>query len=474
MRDPLCESYEAVPYRHGAIPDSQPARLAAIGRLHGVPAAAPDACRVLELGCAEGMNLLPWAERFPESQFVGVDWSPTMIREGEAARRECGLENAELLCADLRDYEPPPGHFDYIIAHGVLSWVPDEVKQRLFAICARGLAPAGIAYVSYNTLPGWGLLGGLRRFLLEQVDRTQPPPAQLEEARRIAASLGAAMAGQPGAYGELIRQALADMLQKPPALFYHDELSLVNDPCTFTHFLSEASARDLHYLAEAHYASMPWEHVPEAMRAALPGVGDDFLRAQQYMDVMFQRWLRNSLLCRMPPARVPSAGAIRECAVGLRLRLSAGPADLRDGAPLRLTRGQDFAVEIAAPAEKAFLTGLAQAGAARVPFPQAVALANEMLRQAGLPPADEEALCALLLRLFSLDGLDLLLAGDGAWLKTGATAAPSRLMQWEARHDRPVTNRWHEPVSLTPAGRRWLAEYAGEANPGAAQAGLLV
>ena len=63
--DAIRERYDAVPYRHGAVPDSHPARIGAIARLLGIQAAPPDRCRVLELGCGEGMNLLPLAERFP-------------------------------------------------------------------------------------------------------------------------------------------------------------------------------------------------------------------------------------------------------------------------------------------------------------------------------------------------------------------------------------------------------------------------
>src|SRR4051812_39086114 len=83
VQDPLITAYDRFAYRHGAIAPSHPARLGAIGRLLGLPAALPDRCRVLELGCAEGWNLLPLAERFPHSEFVGVDFAPGHIAAGE-------------------------------------------------------------------------------------------------------------------------------------------------------------------------------------------------------------------------------------------------------------------------------------------------------------------------------------------------------------------------------------------------------
>ena len=105
MPDSLRERYDAIPYHHGSIPDTHPARLALIGRLHGVQTAPPDRCRVLELGCAEGMNLLPLAERFPGSEFVGVDFARNHIDTAEAARKACSLANVQFICSDWRSWK---------------------------------------------------------------------------------------------------------------------------------------------------------------------------------------------------------------------------------------------------------------------------------------------------------------------------------------------------------------------------------
>ena len=158
MTDPLLESYEIRPYRHGAVPYTHPARIAAIARLLGHRRMPVETARVLELGCGEGMNLLPLAERFPEGRFVGVDFSPRQIATAESARSAAGLDNATLICHDLREYEPEAEQFDYVIAHGVYSWVPDEVKERLLQVCRAALVPGGIAYISYNVHPASGFV----------------------------------------------------------------------------------------------------------------------------------------------------------------------------------------------------------------------------------------------------------------------------------------------------------------------------
>jgi SAM-dependent methyltransferase len=477
MQDILRARYDAVSYHSGAIPDSHPARIGAIGRLHGLPTAAPDRCRVLELGCADGMNLLPLAERFPRSQFLGVDFTKAHIAAADEARAACNLANACFVCADLREFEPEPEAFDFVIAHGVYSWVGDDVKERLLAVCARALAPGGVAYVSYNTLPVWGFLGGLREFLLTETEREREPWRQIERARRVMAALNESIAGQPGAYSELVRQSLADMLRKQPDHFYHDDLAAVNDPRTFTAFTNHASAHGLQYVAEAHYATMMFEHAPAPMRAALAGLDLDFMRVQQFMDVIFQRLLRNSLLCRGEPSPDRSANpmALKDCALGLRMRPVESRVNLGPGAAMRLTGPNDLSLEFDQPAEKAMLSALAQAAPARTPFWQAYEAANRLLQQAGLPSIDPAAnLCGPLFRLFTLDALDLALMGDGDWLNTANPPAPSALMRYQAQKGAIVVNRWHEPVDLTPEGRQYFTDPSLHPQEGALRAGLLV
>ncbi len=475
MTDPLRARYDAIPYRHGAIPHSHPARIGVIARLFGMPAAAPDRCRVLELGCAEGMNLLPLAERLPLAQFTGVDVSTKQIATAEAARSVCGIGNARFLRDDLRVFEPEPGAFDYVIAHGVYSWVQDEVKDRLLAVCARALAPAGVAYVSYNVLPGWGVLAGMRKFLLAEIAREPNPQAQIDYVGRILDVLAKCTAGQPGAYSALLREAVADMARKSPALLFHDELGLVNDPCTFLDFTAHATRHGLLFLSEAHYASMPFEHVPSPVRASLAELDPDFLRAQQFMDVLYHRWFRSTLLCHSEPVRTPQPHIVRDCAIGLRLRPADGKVNLQPGVPMRMLGPNALALSFDASETKAFLAALAQAGTVRVPFPETVENANRFLRQVTLPEiADDSGLCAEVCRLFSVDAVDLVLTCDGTWLRTGSPASPSPLMRYQARENFPLANRWHELLDLTPEGRRSLADPALPVNePALRQAGLL-
>lgn len=446
MEDPLIGDYERFPYRHGAITPSHPARLAAIGRLLGVPAALPDRCRVLELGCAEGWNLLPLAEHFPHSRFVGVDFAPSQIAAGEKARQECGLQNVELICGDLRSFSVEPGSFDYVIAHGVYSWVGDEVRDRVLAVCAEALGPNGIAYVSYNTLPGYALPAAIRHILLPEIDLMAGTEAIEARVKHLLKNVSAAFANESGFYAALMREVLAEMAAKPVALVMHDELSEVNHPCTFLEFTTHAARHGLHFLAEAHFASMPLDHLRPEAREAFGQLGLDFARGQQFIDLIGNRRHRSSLLMRDPaePDRALDSGVIGDCALSTQLRLSKPEVDLRPGIAIEVAGKHGVQFAIREPALKAVLGVLIAAAPERLSFAEAVSRAHAALASTGVEAElNEDLLCHALARLFTIDQLDLLYGAASEWL---SSPEPSPLMRYQAQNGLPVVNRWHEII----------------------------
>jgi SAM-dependent methyltransferase len=151
-----------VSYKTYARRETHPARLGALGRLLGIAARDLAGARVLELGCGNGRNIIPLAEANPSTRFIGVDRATDLI---EAGRRECaelGIENVELIAADIANYNPPAGEMDYVLCHGVYSWVSEVLQRRILDVIKKALAPNGIAVVSYNTLPGWHQRGVVR------------------------------------------------------------------------------------------------------------------------------------------------------------------------------------------------------------------------------------------------------------------------------------------------------------------------
>ena len=116
------DTYDSVPYTSFAYAYTHPDLLCVLGRLFGLSPAPPKRCRVLELGCASGGNLIPMAELLPDSSFVGIDRSRVQIDRGRALVGELGLANIELSQGDIMRLDTQAlGSFDYVICHGVFA-----------------------------------------------------------------------------------------------------------------------------------------------------------------------------------------------------------------------------------------------------------------------------------------------------------------------------------------------------------------
>ena len=164
--DPQAQSYEQLPYESNPFFESHPRRLQTIAYLAGLNPPALENCRVLELGCAGGGNLIPAAESLPHATFTGIDLAPNQIADGNKIIHAIGLKNIHLRALSLTDLPADFGQFDYIIAHGLYSWVPPDVQHRILEICKTHLSPNGVAYISYNTYPGWRMREVMRELLL--------------------------------------------------------------------------------------------------------------------------------------------------------------------------------------------------------------------------------------------------------------------------------------------------------------------
>ena len=160
-------SYEAVPYRGKVLPITAPNHLAICSRWWDGPHPPTQRFRVAELGCGDGANLLTLAFYHPESMFIGIDNSKTAIDQASDGARQLQLANIRFLLKDIRGLEPAEiDACDYILAHGLYSWVPEDAQEALLSFCRQCLTPSGVAYISYNAQPGWAMRRVVRETLL--------------------------------------------------------------------------------------------------------------------------------------------------------------------------------------------------------------------------------------------------------------------------------------------------------------------
>src|SRR5262245_35755239 len=138
------------------------------------PPGAAQPFTYYELGCGNGYSTALHAAASPHGRFCGVDFNPTHIPHAQKLAQDTGLGNvrfleksfAELLEFDLEDA-------DYIVLHGVWSWVGEEQRGQLLEFMRRRLKPGGVVYVSYNALPGLAQVAPLQRLLNEHAAAVQ-------------------------------------------------------------------------------------------------------------------------------------------------------------------------------------------------------------------------------------------------------------------------------------------------------------
>lgn len=298
MPDPVRELYSGHRYPALSHPETHPSVLAMAARSAGLSPAAPDECRLLEVGCAAGHNLLPLAAAYPGSHFVGIDSSDRAIRSARQAAEAAGLANVHFEHRDLADWQAGDEPFDYLIAHGMLSWIAADKQEALLALCAAVLDEQGVACLSYNTLPGWALrqeaaaMAKALPALAPETDGIDPLLARLEDI---------AGAGE-GPYAAHLSALFADMRRKGPAILPFDELAPVCEPFHFAALAERTAGHRLRYLGESTLpANLPSGLAPEALPKLRP-ISHDPVLLQQALDLFSGRSHRCSLFA---PAATP-------------------------------------------------------------------------------------------------------------------------------------------------------------------------
>ncbi|MFO0959326.1 MAG: methyltransferase regulatory domain-containing protein [Isosphaeraceae bacterium] len=289
-------SYDQLPYADNCFPYTHPDYLATIAALHGMNEPALESCRVLELGCAMGGNLMPMALELPDSRFVGIDLSPRQVGEGKALANRLGIRNLDLLAMSIADIGPDFGMYDYIVCHGVFSWVPAPIRDHILRICSQNLAPGGIAYISYNTYPGWHARGLIRDMLAYHVRLADGGPRErVARARAFLQEIVAALPLPESAFGTIVRIEAEFLEDVSETYLYHEHLEESNNPLYFHQFMDLARAHGLQFLDEAKVANL-FDGLPHHSQATVEHWSPDPLAREQYIDFLTNRTFRRSLL----------------------------------------------------------------------------------------------------------------------------------------------------------------------------------
>src|SRR5215470_15203477 len=134
-----------------------PAWLNYVRALSGVPARPLDSgFTYLELGAGFGHSTIVNAGAFPQGEFHACDFNPEHIEGGRRYASALGLNNIEFHESSFEQLlEKQLPQFDFIVLHGVYSWVSAESRAAVRRIVKEKLASGGLVYISYNCMPGW-------------------------------------------------------------------------------------------------------------------------------------------------------------------------------------------------------------------------------------------------------------------------------------------------------------------------------
>ncbi|MBR0843387.1 class I SAM-dependent methyltransferase [Bradyrhizobium liaoningense] len=289
--------YDEVYYPGHVYGLTHPNHLATIATVYGMQPAPVERCRVLELGCGVGGNLLPMAFQYPDSEFVGVDLSGVTIERGRRNIATLGLGNIKLLHCDIMNVDASFGQFDYIIAHGVYSWVPSAVREKMMTIFKQNMAPSGICYVSYNAHPFSHLRDMVRDMMRYHTRRLTGMKEKVGQARAILKFLSEGSKAN-SVHGAVMRDQCNRVLKAPDELLFHDDLDESAEAFLLHEVVEDAGHHGLQYLSDADFSRRYLAGYSEEVRATLQRFPEsEFMARDQYQDFVDGNGFRRTLLC---------------------------------------------------------------------------------------------------------------------------------------------------------------------------------
>jgi methyltransferase domain protein len=303
--DELKNSYDSFLYVSKPFSSTNINNLQAKAKMYGLNPVPLKGARVLELGASCGGNIVPQALYYPETTFTGIDLSGVQVKHGNDIINSIGLKNVTLLEKDILDIDESFGTFDYIIVHGIWSWVPDVVKDKILSICNVNLSDNGIAYVSYNTYPGWKRLEQLRDIMLYSEKRAKDQ--DLLERTLYTKSVLKMVADTMNIDDRSRAQSaykinnIHNVLNSNDYYVAHEYLEAFNDPVYVSDFIERARKQGCAYIGDEvlQRSFITWlaDDVTNNIRTLSH---DNYVDKEQFYDYVYDTQFRMSLLTKLP------------------------------------------------------------------------------------------------------------------------------------------------------------------------------
>lgn len=424
--------------------------MATIARLFGMQPPELDTCRVLELGCGTGGNLTPMAQTMPNASFLGIDLSERQINDGKKLIETVGLTNIELSQASILDVDASAGEFDFIICHGVYSWVPPDVQEQILKTCHDNLAPNGIAYVSYNTYPGWHMRQTVREMMTYHAAGFEESSERITQARALLNFLIGASQASNSAYEMMLHEELEILQSSHDSYLFHEHLEPDNAPVYFHEFMERAEGAGLRFLGEAHFSAMVPTGFNDETRETLQEVAPDIVHMEQYMDFLRNRMFRQTLLCQQDIALSREIGPDRLSGLFVSSTLAPVSADGEEATEDVFQHSAGMNVTVSDPVHSAALKHLNRIWPTAMSFENLVSLASLHAGEESNEgnSTQFERLADLILNCYSSGLLEVHCSPFPMTITVDDSPYTTPLARIQASQGATVTNLLHEAVEL--------------------------
>jgi SAM-dependent methyltransferase len=283
-----------IPYLRDFKPMLAPAWLDHVALVAGIePPTRRDGFAWCDLGCGQGVTAAILAAAHPCGVFHGIDAMPAHIDHARRLAAAAAVANLELHAVEFAaaiDLELP--QFDYIVAHGVYSWIGPESRRAVRQFIDRRLKPGGLVYLSYNAMPGWArdlpFQGLLREF-----GRTFGGDnlGRLNAAAELACTLaGAGVASLAASF--IVKELQERPEDYPPAYLVHEFMPPAWQPLYVTEIRRDMAAIGFEPVGSATLGeNLDWMVLDDSARQTLAAISDPDARElvrDYYLDQRFR------------------------------------------------------------------------------------------------------------------------------------------------------------------------------------------
>jgi methyltransferase-like protein/2-polyprenyl-3-methyl-5-hydroxy-6-metoxy-1,4-benzoquinol methylase len=463
--------YDVVGYPATVYLETHPARLEVVAALHGLKPTPARQARVLEVGSFDGANLIPLAYELEGAHFLGFDIAGEPIERGKQVVEQLGLKNIELRQQDLLQFNSAvDGMWDYIIVHGLYSWVPVAMRKDILKLCRDALSPHGVAFISFNAYPGSFLRDMVHSILEYHVEGVTEPEQRVGDIMNMIRLL-AENAGDETRHREVLQNEFKDLAVRSPQAVFHDELAPEHHPLYFHEFASQIAEAGLQYVGEAQPFENQSRWWSDEMMDVLRKVEEErgYIAREQYMDFLKNRRFRLSLVthAEAPVSQSLSLDTLASCYFGSTARPEGNEADLAPGVNVEFKAPGGIAVETDSAIAKAALLHLQASWPEMLSFDNLRQKARALVEDAvghdapGYVGPDEDH--GSLLRLVShmyLSGLmDIRSTPPKVTNRAGEYPTASPIARLQAAAQAPaITTLHHQTISLDDSVGRYLIQ----------------